>query len=78
MTNETQSQTPQTEASNAPDWVVKTPKGYDRKAKLERIGVAWNRDKDGGICIRTYGTQIIAEDIYLFPIDPEGQVGSDE
>ncbi len=66
MTNETQ--TSQTENQNAPDWIVKTPKGYGRKAKLERIGVAWNRKKDGGICIRTAGTQIIADDIYLFPV----------
>ena len=66
MENETQNQT--NETTTAPDWIVKTPKGYGRKAKLERIGVAWNRDKDGGICIRTAGTQIIADDIYLFPV----------
>lgn len=71
MTAETQKPTSQTETSNAPDWVVKTPKDYGRKAKLERIGVAWNRDSDGGICIRTAGTQIIADDIYLFPMTTE-------
>ena len=66
MENETHTQN--TDIANAPDWIVKTPKGYGRKAKLERIGVAWNRDKDGGICIRTSGTQIIADNIYLFPV----------
>jgi len=65
MTNETK--TYQTETQNAPDWVVKAPKGYGRNSKLERIGVAWNRDKDEGICIRIAGTQIIADDIYLVP-----------
>lgn len=71
MTHETQPN--QTDTANAPDWIVKTPKGYGRNAKLERIGVAWNRDKDGGICIRPAGTQIIAEDIYLFPVDQSGR-----
>lgn len=71
MTAENQIQSSQTENANAPDWVVKTPKGYGRKAKLERIGVAWNRANDGGICVRLAGTQIIAEDIYLFPINAE-------
>lgn len=66
MENEPQNQN--TETANAPDWIVKTPKGYGRKTKLERIGVAWNREKDGGICIRTAGMQIIADDIYLFPV----------
>ncbi|WP_424830900.1 hypothetical protein [Ruegeria sp.] len=66
MTNE--NQTSKTENQNAPDWVVKTPKGFGQKAKLERIGVAWNRANDGGICIRTVGTQIIENDVYLFPV----------
>lgn len=70
MQQDTHSTTQDT--SNAPDWIVKTPKGFGRKAKLERIGVAWNREKDGGICIRTSGTQIISDDIYLFPASAAG------
>lgn len=56
------------EASNQPDWVVKTPKGIGRKQRLERIGAAWDRE-DGGICLRLIGTQIVNEDLYLFPIE---------
>jgi hypothetical protein len=36
--------------------------------RLERIGAAWSRE-DGGICLRLHGTQVIAEDIYLYPAD---------
>lgn len=62
MQNENQT----TERSNQPDWIVKRPKGIGRKTRLERIGAAWNRSEDGGICIRLHGTQIVSEDIYLF------------
>lgn len=75
MTDKTE--TPQTNETNAPDWVVKTVKRAGRNSKLERIGVAWNRNKDGGICIRTAGTQIIANDIYLFPAATEASDGQD-
>lgn len=55
------------EPGNQPDWVVKTPKGSGRKDRLERVGAAWDRE-DGGICLRLIGTQIVNEDLYLFPI----------
>ncbi len=77
MTETRQTSQHSPEANNDPDWIVKTPKGYGRKARLERIGVAWNRAKDGGICIRTSGTQIITDDIYLFPITVETEEQSD-
>ncbi len=54
--------------NNRPDWVVKIPRGAGRQSRLERIGVAWNRD-DGGIGVRLSGTQIVDEDIYLYPND---------
>lgn len=64
-------QTPSTanrEAGSRPDWVAKSPKGEGRKQKLERIGAAWSRE-DGGICIRFHGTQVIGEDVYLYPME---------
>jgi hypothetical protein len=67
-TNTAPAQTPaKSDKPKTPDWIVKTPKGYGRKERLERIGAAWNRE-DGGICIRVYGTQVISADIYLFPL----------
>jgi hypothetical protein len=78
MTTTTQNTTPATTTESAaapvkadkaktPDWIVKTPKGYGRKQRLERIGAAWTRE-DGGICMRLYGTQVIEGDVYLFPL----------
>lgn len=58
-------------SANAPDWIAKTAKQIGRRQKLERIGAAWNREEDGGICLRLHGTQIISEDIYLFPNEPD-------
>ncbi|MGF1456876.1 MAG: hypothetical protein ACFB6R_16025 [Alphaproteobacteria bacterium] len=49
-------------------------RGYGRKQKLERVGAAWTRP-DGGICLRLHGTQIVSDDIYLYPAtvaDDEG------
>ena len=57
------------ENGKRPDWIAKSPKGYGRKERLDRVGVAWNRE-DGGICLRLRGTQIVTEDIYLYPADP--------
>ena len=62
MTNEAQNQT-ENKNGRSPDWVVKAPKG----SRLERIGVAWDRE-DGGICMRLAGKQIIDEDIYIYPM----------
>ena len=54
----------------APDYVVKTAKKIGNTQRLDRIGAAWKRD-DQGICVRLSGTQLVTEDIYLFPItDP--------
>jgi len=66
MQKETQTQNGSAAQSNAPDWIVKTSKGQGRNARFERIGAAWNRTDDGGICIRLCGTQIVSEDIYVF------------
>ena len=77
MTAQHQTENDSPDTNTNPDWIVKTPTGYGRKARLERIGVAWNRDKGGGICIRTSGTQFIADDIYLFPIETEARDGRD-
>ena len=68
MTTETQNtqQNQPTEPTNQPDWIAKVSKGYGKKHRLERVGVAWNRE-DGGIGIRLAGTQIIEDDIYLYP-----------
>ena len=57
-------------AANAPDWIAKAVKQIGRKEKLERVGAAWNREEDGGICLRLHGTQIVTEDIYLYPNEP--------
>lgn len=65
----------QDKSDNRPDWVAKTPKGYGRKQHLERVGAAWNR-KDGGICLRLMGTQIVAEDIYLYPAEQVTEAGA--
>ncbi len=66
-TTNTTSQDVRTDNGNQPDWVAKSPRGSGRNQRLERIGVAWNRD-DGGICLRLVGTQIITEDVYLYPL----------
>ena len=67
MTTNTNAQTEgQPKTGNRPDWIAKTPKGQGRNSYLERIGVAWNRD-DGGIGIRLVGTQLVTDDIYLYP-----------
>jgi hypothetical protein len=50
-----------------PHYVAKSPKGQGRGSRLERIGVAWNRE-DGGICLRLAGAQIVDGDIYIYPI----------
>jgi len=70
--NTANNQTKQTETENdnKPDWVVKAPRGQARNSRLERIGVAWNRD-DTGLCVRLVGTQLIDGDIYLYPIVDE-------
>ena len=60
--------TQKTQKSTSPDFVVKTSKGYGKAKRLDRIGVAWSREK-GGLCIRLSGTQVIAEDLYVFPIN---------
>lgn len=57
---------PVREAGNAPDWIAKSRKQIGRTERLERIGAAWERD-DGGICLRLYGSQIVTDDIYLYP-----------
>ena len=57
------------EPGKRPDWIAKAPRTIGRTNRLERIGVAWNRD-GGGLCLRFYGTQVIGEDVYLFPNDP--------
>lgn len=57
-------------SANAPDWIAKAAKQVGRKERLERVGAAWNRPEDGGICLRLHGTQIVTEDIYLYPNDP--------
>jgi len=58
-----------TEQTNHPDWIAKTPKASDTSQGLERIGVAWNRE-DGGIGVRFAGTQVIDNDVYLYPNEP--------
>ncbi len=73
-TSQTQTPEKQSENGNRPDWIAKAPKGYGRKQKLERVGAAWTRP-DGGICLRLHGTQIVSDDIYLYPAtraDDEG------
>lgn len=77
MSNETEKKTDtQNENGNRPDFVAKTTKGYGRKARFERIGVGWARQREGGICLRLIGTQIVNEDIYLFPIADEAETTS--
>ena len=73
MTNKkAQSQKSETEAAKKPDWVVKTP----LNSKLVRIGAAWDRESDGGICIRLSGKQVIEGDVYLFPNTPYAEAGA--
>lgn len=69
-TTNTNTQDTRTDNGNQPDWVAKSPRGQGRNQRLERIGVAWNRD-DGGVCLRLVGTQIVNEDIYLYPLASE-------
>ena len=69
-TQNTQTKKTETENGKKPDWVVKTPRGYGRNSRLERVGVAWNRD-DGGICARLVGKQVVDGDIYLYPMGGE-------
>ena len=68
MTTETQNtqQNQTSEPTNQPNWIAKVSKGYGKKQHLERVGVAWDRE-DGGIGIRLAGTQVIEDDIYLYP-----------
>ena len=54
---------------NRPDWIAKSPRQIGRKERLERVGAAWNRAEDDGICLRLHGTQIVTEDIYLYPYE---------
>lgn len=68
MNTQSEQQMNETENGNKPDWIAKTPKGFRENQRLERVGVAWNRE-DGGIGIRLVGTQIIDKDIYLYPND---------
>lgn len=65
----TQSNQTRREPGTRPHWIAKTPQTIGRTQRLERVGVAWNRE-DGGICLRVYGTQILAGDVYLYPNDP--------
>ena len=69
-TTNTSTQQARTDNGNQPDWVAKSPRGIGRNQRLERIGVAWNRD-DGGLCLRLVGTQIVDEDIYLYPMSDD-------
>jgi len=66
MTDQNEQSMNETESGNKPDWIAKTPKGLRENQRLERVGVAWNRE-DGGIGIRLVGTQIVENDIYLYP-----------
>lgn len=68
MTTENVTENNQTETvhGNKPDWIAKSPRGFGRNQRLERVGVAWNRE-DGGIGIRLVGKQIVEGDIYLYP-----------
>ena len=59
---------PARDSGNTPDWIAKCPKHIGRKERLERVGAAWTRE-DGGICLRLHGTQIVSEDIYLYPYE---------
>lgn len=59
-----------TSTGQKPDWIAKSPQGYGRKSRLDRVGAAWNRE-DGGICIRLIGKQVIDSDIYLYPNEPQ-------
>lgn len=67
---ETQTKDASRENGKKPDWVVKTPRSTGRNSRLERVGVAWNRE-DGGICARLVGKQVIDGDLYLYPITGE-------
>ena len=66
MTDQIENTMNETEQGNKPDWIAKTPKGLREGQRLERVGVAWNRE-DGGIGLRLAGKQVIENDIYLYP-----------
>ncbi|GAB5470462.1 MAG: hypothetical protein Kilf2KO_34920 [Rhodospirillales bacterium] len=70
MTYNQKPTTAKRDAGTPPDWIAKCPKQIGRKERLERVGAAWRRE-DGGICLRLHGTQIISEDIYLYPAEPK-------
>ena len=53
-----------------PDYVVKSRRGYGRNAPFLRVGAAWSRE-NGGICVRLDGTQLVENDLYLFPMDQD-------
>ncbi len=63
----TDTQTP-TDNSTKPDWTVKTSKGHGRYQRFETIGAGWSRE-DGGICVRLSGTQIVENDLYIYPVE---------
>lgn len=65
-----QSNARQSDAGNRPNWVVKAPTGTGEKQRLERIGAAWDRD-DGGVCVRLIGTQIVSQDLYIYPVEED-------
>ena len=69
-TNTNQTRNAAQDTDNQPHFVAKIAKGAGRNSRLERIGVAWNRE-DGGIGIRLSGTQIVGSDIYLYPANNE-------
>ena len=54
-----------------PDWIAKCPRQIGKKERLDRIGAAWNREEDDGICLRLHGKQIVTSDIYLYPYQPD-------
>lgn len=65
-----QSNARNTDAGNRPNWVVKAPTGTGDKQRLERIGAAWDRE-DGGVCVRLIGTQVVSQDLYIYPIETD-------
>ena len=73
MENELKNNQAEQSSGNRPDWIAKTPRGVGQQSKLERIGVAWNRE-DGGIGIRLVGKQVVEDDIYLYLNDPSDPV----
>ncbi|MEP3245484.1 MAG: hypothetical protein ABJN40_01675 [Sneathiella sp.] len=63
----TETSTP-TDNNKKPDWTVKSPKGHGRYHRLETIGAGWSRE-DSGICVRLSGTQIVENDLYIYPVE---------